>query len=61
MVSHARKFGVARIIVPQTLPTPFPEFPPNNKIDELVVAKLEQLGIPPSGLCAPGSASADIG
>jgi hypothetical protein len=52
VVSHSRRFAVVRIIVPQPLPSPFPEFTPHNKIDELVVAKLKQLGIPPSGLCS---------
>jgi hypothetical protein len=52
LVDHARKFAVARILGPQTVPSPFPEVPPNKKIDELVVAKLKQLGIPPSDLCS---------
>ncbi len=51
VVNHSRKFAVVRIVVPQPLPTPFPEVAPNNKVDELVVAKLKQLGLPPSDLC----------
>ncbi len=52
VVSHARQFAVARFIVPQPLTAPFPEFPPNNKIDELVLTQLQRLGIPPSELCS---------
>jgi len=52
LVSYMRRFATFRIIVPQPLPSPFPEVAPNNKIDELVVAKLKQLGIPPSDLCS---------
>jgi hypothetical protein len=44
--------GVARIVVPQKLATPFPQVAPNNKIDELVLANLKRLGIPPSDLCS---------
>lgn len=52
VVGYARKFAVARIAVPQPLSQPFPDLPANNKIDELVVAKLEELGFPPSDLCS---------
>ena len=38
--------------MPQQLPQPFPTVAANNKIDELVTAKLKRLGIPPSELCA---------
>ncbi len=48
------KFAMARIAVPQPLPDDaekfFSEFKPNNKIDELVLARLRKLGIPPSPL-----------
>lgn len=47
-----RRSDVVRVLVPQPLPGPFPAISPNNKIDELVVAKLQKLGFPPSDLCA---------
>ncbi|MHC4399228.1 MAG: DUF1549 domain-containing protein, partial [Planctomycetota bacterium] len=52
VASHMRRFGVVSIVIPQPLPTPFPEPAPNNKVDELVFAKLKELGIPPSDLCS---------
>jgi len=51
VVVAARQSAAVRVTVPQALPMPFPRMPINNKIDELVVAKLKRLGIPPSGLC----------
>ena len=51
VVSYMRRTAVARFIVPQPLSSPFPEVAANNKIDELVLAKLKQLGIPPAELC----------
>jgi hypothetical protein len=51
VVAYLRQFALARIVVPQPLPGPFPEVKPNNKIDELVLAKLKELGIPPSEPC----------
>ncbi len=42
---------VAIVTVPQSLPNGFPEAGSNNKIDDLVNAKLKELGIPPSDLC----------
>ncbi len=50
IVGYGGQFGTARILVPQRLPTPFPDIEPNNRIDELVFAKLRKLGIPPSDL-----------
>ncbi len=50
-VIYMRRSDIARIVVPQPLPTPFPKLEANNKIDEFVHAKLKTLGIPPSGLC----------
>lgn len=52
VVSYMRRFAVVQIVVPQPLPSAFPEMEANNKIDELVHAKLKELGIPPSGLCS---------
>ncbi|MGQ9574593.1 MAG: DUF1553 domain-containing protein [Thermoguttaceae bacterium] len=51
IATYLRHSGIGRVIVPQPLPMPFPKIPPNNKIDELVFAKLEKLGIPPSEVC----------
>ena len=44
--------AVARVLVPQPLAGPFPRPKPNNKVDELVFANLETLGLPPSEVCA---------
>lgn len=52
VVTYMRRFDTARVVVPQPLPSPFPEVEANNKIDEFVVAKLKELGIPPSELCS---------
>ena len=51
VVNYMRRFGTVRILVPQPLPTPFPDVKPHNRIDELVLAKLKKLGIPPSDVC----------
>ncbi|MCX7049535.1 MAG: DUF1549 and DUF1553 domain-containing protein [Candidatus Sumerlaeota bacterium] len=51
IATYMRQSAVARITVPQYLLTPFPDVAPNNKIDELVFAKLKNLGIPPSEVC----------
>ena len=51
VASFMRRFATARITVPQPLPSPFPAVQINNKIDELVFAKLKSLGIPPSEVC----------
>ncbi|MFV1965691.1 MAG: DUF1553 domain-containing protein [Pirellulaceae bacterium] len=52
LVAYMRQTGTVRIVVPQPLPSPFPNVAPNNKIDEFVFAKLQKLGIPPSELCS---------
>jgi len=52
VVTYMRRAATVRVVVPQPLPNPFPEVKPNNKIDELVLAKLKELGIPPSDLCS---------
>ena len=52
LISYMRQNDTLRIIVPQPLPSPFPNVAPNNKIDEFVFAKLRKLGIPPSELCS---------
>jgi hypothetical protein len=44
--------ATSRIVVPQPLSSPFPAVAPNNKIDELVFANLQSLGLPPAELCS---------
>jgi hypothetical protein len=51
VVTYLRRTATARLLVPQTLPADFPEPAANNRIDELVFARLHRLGIPPSELC----------
>jgi len=51
LVSYCRRSAISRIAVPQPLPSPFPQVKANNRIDELVVARLKELGIPPSDVC----------
>ncbi len=48
----ARQATAVRVLVPQILPQPFPAAAANNKVDELVLAKLKRLGIPPSEVCS---------
>ena len=52
IASYLRQPTTVRIIVPQTLPTPFPEVQPGGRVDELVIAKWKLLGIPPSEVCS---------
>ena len=52
VVTYLRRAAVARVAVPQVLPQGVPKTSANNKIDELVNAKLEELGIPPADLCS---------
>lgn len=47
-----RQSDAVRIVCPQPLPKPFPKIEPNNRIDELVMAKLQKLGFPPSEVCS---------
>ncbi len=49
--TYQHRSAVAIVAVPQSLPNGFPKMEANNKIDELVYAKLKELGIPPSDLC----------
>ena|GEM_PF-36405 len=51
-VTFMRRSDTMRVLTPQPLPTLFPKIEPNNKIDELVFAKLQKLGFPPSELCS---------
>ena len=44
------QMAVSRLAIPQERSTPFSEFAPNNRIDELVAAKLRRLNILPSDL-----------
>jgi hypothetical protein len=52
LAGYMRRFGTASILVPQPPANPFPNVAPNNKVDELVFARLNQLGVPPSALCS---------
>jgi hypothetical protein len=54
-VTFMRRWDTVRVLTPQSLPTPFPKIDPNNRIDELVFAKLQKLGFPPSELCSDGA------
>ncbi len=51
VATYQHRSAVAAVAVPQSLPDGFPKMEANNKIDELVYAKLKELGIPPSDLC----------
>ena len=50
VVSYAGGVVTCPVVVPQRTDTSFPDFPANNRIDELVAAKLRQVNIHPSGL-----------
>jgi hypothetical protein len=52
LVSCLRRSDVARLLIPQPPTQPFPKLAPNNKIDELVFAKLQKLGMPPSDVAS---------
>jgi len=49
---YARHRAAVQIVVPQPLDGPFPAFEPAGKIDELVLANLRKLGLPPAGPCS---------
>jgi hypothetical protein len=51
VVSYLRRAAVLKVAVPQALPGAFPAVAGATKIDELVLARLKELGIPPSGPC----------
>ena len=53
-VMFMRQLDTVRVLAPQPLPGPFPQIDANNKVDELVFAKLQKLGFPPSELCSDG-------
>ena len=50
-VNYRGLVGTVRLIVPKPSSQQFPQPPANNRIDELVWAKLEKMGLPPSALC----------
>jgi Protein of unknown function (DUF1553)/Protein of unknown function (DUF1549) len=52
VVTYAGGVVTAQVIVPNRPSQPFPRFPPNNKVDEFVAAKLRKVGVHPSGLCS---------
>ncbi len=51
VAEYARHFGVQRVVVPQPVDGPFPGYEPQGKIDELVLANLKKLGLPPAEPC----------
>ena len=52
VVSYAGGVSTCPVVVPRKTAGPFPDFPANNRIDELVAAKLRKVGVHPSGLSA---------
>ncbi len=50
VVSYAGAVITCPVVVPYKTSQPFPDFPANNQVDELVAAKLRKVGIHPSGL-----------
>jgi len=52
VVAHDLRFTTVRVVVPRPLAGPFPAVKANNKIDDLVHAKLRELGLPPSEPCS---------
>jgi hypothetical protein len=52
VVSFAGGVVTTDIFVPQSSAGDFPDYPPRNRADELVAAKLRKLGIHPSSLCS---------
>ncbi|WP_165233171.1 DUF1549 and DUF1553 domain-containing protein [Aquisphaera insulae] len=52
VAEYQRHPAVARLIVPSDLPFAFPDVPVNNRVDELVLANLKALRIPPSELAS---------
>lgn len=52
MVTYSGRLTTSRVISSQPATVPFPDVPTNNKVDELVLAKLRSLNIIPSDLCS---------
>jgi len=50
-VNYRGLVGAVRLIVPKEAGPPFAKLLANNRTDELVWAKLEKMGLPPSALC----------
>ncbi len=51
VATYLHRSAMVKVAVPQSLPRGFPDPGANNKIDDLVNAKLKELGIPASELC----------
>jgi Protein of unknown function (DUF1553)/Protein of unknown function (DUF1549)/Bacterial Ig-like domain (group 2) len=51
MIGYGSKLTTSRVTSSQPLTVEFPEVPINNKVDELVLAKLRTLNVIPSELC----------
>ena len=52
VATYLRKAAVFRLTTPQAGPKVFPPLAANNRVDELVYAKLKAMGIPPSPLAS---------
>ncbi|MCA9176772.1 MAG: DUF1553 domain-containing protein [Planctomycetales bacterium] len=52
MVSYSGRLTTCRVISSQPAQVPFPNIPVDNRVDELVLAKLKSLNIIPSDLCS---------
>jgi len=52
LATYMRQADVCRVIVPRPLSAGFPEVRPLGKIDELVLANLKKLGLPPAEVCS---------
>uniref|UniRef100_Q020D5 BIG2 domain-containing protein n=1 Tax=Solibacter usitatus (strain Ellin6076) TaxID=234267 RepID=Q020D5_SOLUE len=52
VVTYQRQSTVLRLAIPYPGPKPFPELAANNRVDELVYAKLKAMGVPPSPLAS---------
>lgn len=51
MVSYSGRLTTSRVVSSQPATVPFPEITTQNRVDELVLAKLKSLNIIPSDLC----------
>jgi len=50
VATYAGGVVTSQVLVPNEPQHPFPEYPPKNRVDQLVAAKLQKVGIHPSGL-----------
>jgi hypothetical protein len=52
VANYLRHPAVTRVVVPRPIPVAVITPPPNNSVDEIVLAKLAELGVPPSEVCS---------